>query len=80
MVDDLTRKQIMKLSEDLIAISNYLDEVLNEYGDMQVLMKENILVDNAVVEEDKVNVCQSDLKNICREIDNGLIPRLNNLI
>ena len=42
-------------------------------------MKDNILIDNDMIESSEINIIEKEIISINKEIDNGIIPRLNNL-
>ena len=80
IIDEITRRQIVKLQEDLRTISEELIELNDQYDEMKIIMKDNILIDNDMIESSEINIIEKEIISINKEIDNGIIPRLNNLI
>ena len=70
----------MKLQEELKIISDELIELNDTYDEMKIMMKDNILIDNDMIESSEINIIEKEIISINKEIDNGIIPRLNNLI
>ena len=80
IMDEITRRKLVKLQEDLKIISDELIELNDTYDEMKIMMKDNILIDNDMIESSEINIIEKEIISINKEIDNGIIPRLNNLI
>lgn len=73
-------EHMLQLVEKLEVISEKIKFVGDNYLDMKLFMKENILIDDEVIEYQEINNMEKELAAIEQEIEKGLIPRINNLI
>lgn len=63
---------------ELYNIDTKLEELKIELNELKSLMKETLLIDNKIVEEDLFESVIVDVENISNELNNVVIPLLNN--
>ena len=63
---------------ELYNIDNKLEELKLELNELKSLMKETLLIDDKIVEEDLFESVIVDVENISNELNNVVIPLLNN--
>ena len=70
--DELIKREIQVLINQRKDFTRY-DDMINN-------MRRNLIVDDKVIEEDIIINDKRELENISKEINNGVIPRLMNLL
>lgn len=77
MIDDITRQKYNILKNQLYTIKNKLS-TLNEYNEeLYSLLKESVLLDNNIFNEELLSSINNEIKEISIELINNIIPLIN---
>lgn len=80
MLEEELKEKYRQLREKLYNIKNKLNILDDVYDDLNILMKETLLIDDQVVNEDIFKSLKTDNKKIINELTNTIIPQINNKI
>ena len=61
---------------ELYNINNELEELKVELNELKSLMKETLLIDDKIIEEESLESVIVDVENISNELNNVVIPLL----
>lgn len=78
--NEMIRNELIRLSNDLNGIRDGVDLLLYHYDELISLMRNHVVVDDKIIRESDIMLCKKQLNDITKDISNGIIPRINNIL
>ena len=75
-MDEMSQKYRI-LNNKLVIIKNKLEILEEEYNDLNRIIKETLLIDDKLIEEDRFSSIINDNQKILNELTNVVIPMVN---
>lgn len=76
-MDEQLKQKYRILKSKLVIIKNKLNNLQDEYNDLNAILKETLLIDENILEKDKLNSIINDNQSILNELTNVIIPTVN---
>lgn len=78
MLEEELKEKYLQLRVKLYNIKNKLNIQNDNYDDLNILIKETLLVDNDIIENDLFKSLKKENEQIIAELTNIVIPKINN--
>lgn len=80
MEDEILKQKYRNLRSRLYTIRNKLNDLLDTHNSTYRNLKDSITIDNKLIEEDEFFEMKKSIQETINELNNNVIPNINNKV